>query len=317
MKLGPEKFDKIAVMGTAGTSMELAPFKDPSWAIWACSPGAFPLCAKNRSDAWFEPHRWLPTSPGQMGAPGTRPWFSPEFNEFLAAHKGPVFMTGDPQTRTDESYCDDLLKSYGRPQDGIPNSVPIPYGYLIKKYGPYFWTSTLSYMLAMAIEELAPRAEQGEQVAIGLFGVDMAASEEWAYQRPGCQHFIGLAMSIGINIVLPPESDLMQPCTMYGIGEHNPRHIRLLAKKVELEAHKAALTQQMQAAQQQLLQVSGGIESLDYVLNSWCDEVESDLRQAVSFAGESKKPVGHASQLGKISTGATVLDLPTVESGKH
>ena len=64
--LGPAGYNKIAIIGTAGSSMTLAPFKDESWAIWACSPGAYPHCAQNRSDVWFEPHRWQPTPPGQM-----------------------------------------------------------------------------------------------------------------------------------------------------------------------------------------------------------------------------------------------------------
>lgn len=287
--LGPEGFSKICVLGTASSSMGLAPFGDKSWAIWACSPGAYPICAQNRSDAWFEPHRWMPTAPGKMGAPGTKPWFSPEFDMFLKSHKGPVFMS--------------------QVQPSIPTSVRIPFEMLREKYGPYFWTSTLSYMIAMAIEELAPRAMAGEDVTIGLFGVDMAATEEYAYQRPGCQHFVGLAQSIGINVVLPPESDLMRPMTMYGIGEHNPRHIRLLARKVDLEANKATLTQQHAMIQQQLIAVNAGIEQLDYVLGSWSDDIVPDLRQAVSFSGEYVKPVGALKDLPADSTGADVVQI--------
>ena len=47
LKLGPDGFNKIAILGTAPSSMALAPFKDPAWSIWACSPGAFPICADN------------------------------------------------------------------------------------------------------------------------------------------------------------------------------------------------------------------------------------------------------------------------------
>jgi len=293
-KLGPEGYNKIAVLGTAASSLELAPFNDQSFAIWACSPGAYPVCAKNRSDVWFEPHRWLPTAPGKLGAAGTKPWFSPEFHAFLKAHKGPVFMT--------EKHED------------IPTSVPIPYAELRAKYGPYFWTSTLAYMIAMAIDDLMPRAQAGEQVAIGLWGVDMAANEEWAYQRPGCQHFIGLAMSVGINVILPEETDLMRPPTMYGIGEHHPRHIRLLARRAEIEAHRIQLVQQQDATVRSLMTVTGQLSEIDYVLSSWTDEVETDLRRAISFSGEFVKPVGAATKTETEapkpeSTGATVLTM--------
>lgn len=298
MKLGPDGYTGIAILGTAGTSMALAPFKDKSWAIWACSPGAYPVCAQNRSDVWFEPHRWLPTAPGQFGAPGTRPWFSPEFHEFLSAHKGPVFMSVV--------------------QPSIPASVRIPFEELIQKYGPYFWTSTIAYMLAMAIEALAQRAQAGEKVSIGLWGVDMCSTEEWAYQRPGCQHFLGVAMGLGVNIVLAQESDLMRPPTMYGIGEHSPRHIRFLARKAELEAVRNQLQVQHDEIIKRSHTVAGQLAEVNYVLDSWSDDIVPDVTKAVSFSGEYVKPVGALSHAAITAdtkepdaqtTGADVLKL--------
>lgn len=305
MKFGPDGFNKIAILGTAGTSVELAPFKDPSWAIWACSPGAYPICAKTRSDVWFEPHRWQPTPPGRFGAPGTKPWFSPEFHSFLQQHKGPVFMTGDIRTKDDTGSPDELLAKYGRPDPSIPNSIPVPYGYLKKKYGPYFWTSTVAYMQAMAIETLGPRALMGEEVYLGFWGVDMAASEEYAYQRPGCQHWVGLAMSLGIQVVLPQESDLMRPQTMYGIGECNPRHIRLNARRTEIQAHVNNMQAQHNELGQKMLLAKGAMAEIDYVLSTWSDDIEVDLKDAVSLCGEYAKPLGHAQE----STGAAVMPL--------
>lgn len=291
LKMGPAGYNKIAILGTAGTSMALAPFKDKSWAIWACSPGAYPICAQNRSDVWFEPHRWQPTAPGQFGAPGTKPWFSPEFHEFLSKHAGPVFMS--------------------KVEPSIPSSVRIPYEALDGKYGPYHWTSTISYMLAMAIEQLAPRAQAGEQVAIGMFGIDMAATEEWAYQRPGCQHFLGLAMSLGIHVVLPPESDLMRPPTRYGIGEHSQRHIRMLARKKEAEANLNAAKQQMAQLQINIATWQGIIQEQDYILGCWTDDVDTDITKAVSFSSEFTKAPGELLRASEAAetTGAAVVPL--------
>lgn len=292
LKLGPEGYTRIAVMGTAPSSVELAPFDDPSWAIWGCSPGLYPICAKKRSDVWFEPHRWLPTPPGQFGKAGTRPWFSPEFHEFLAQHKGPVFMS--------------------KAEPLIPSSVRIPYEYLIEKYGPYFFTSTVAYMLVMAIEVLAPRVAAGEKVMLGLFGVDMAAGEEWAYQRPGCQHFVGLAMAMGINVLLPEESDLMRPPTMYGIGEHNPRHIRLLARLADCNAQKQQIDAQIPQLQHRSAHLQGLIDQLQYDLAVWTDDIEYDPKHAVSFAAEFQKKPGTLAEARKQaeSSGAAVIELP-------
>lgn len=298
LKFGPDGYNKIALLGTAPSSMALAPFKDPSWAIWACSPGAYSICAQNRSDVWFEPHRWLPTPPGQFGSPGTKPWFSPEFHTFLSQHKGPVFMS--------------------EVQASIPSSVRIPFEQLIEKYGPYFWTSTIAYMIAMAIDVLAHRAAAGEKVAIGLWGIDMAATEEWSYQRPGCQHFIGLAKSLGIEIVLPAETDLMRPPTMYGIGELNPRHIRLASRKVDVEAQLAQLQAQHDEIIKRSMLLKGALGELDYMLGAWSDDIIPNINRAVSFSQEFARPVGAlsldvadevASQKPP-TTGASVQSLP-------
>src|ERR1043165_5779344 len=44
---------QIALLGSAPSSCTLAPFADPTWEIWACSPQNY---AAPRVDAWFELH---------------------------------------------------------------------------------------------------------------------------------------------------------------------------------------------------------------------------------------------------------------------
>lgn len=292
LKLGPEGYKNIAILGTAGSSMGLAPFKDMSWAIWACSPGTYPICAKNRSDVFFEVHRWMPTPPGNFGAPGTKPWFSPEFHTFLQQHKGPVFMS--------------------RMEPLIPSCVRIPFEALTAKHGPYVWTSSVAYMLALAIEVLAPRAANGEQVSIGLFGIDMSATEEYAYQRPAVQHFVGMAQALGINVALPPESDLMRPTTRYGIGEYNPRHIRMAARLAEVEAAIAQHSQTRDQATQHLLSLAGAKAEINYWMQTWAEDVEVDPKQAVMLSGSYFKEKG---SLLPESTGAEVVDLGGAKTG--
>ena len=46
-------------------------------------------------------------------------------------------------------------------------------------------------MLAMAIEQ--------KPEAIGIWGVDMSADEEYSHQRPGCHYFIQRAQELGIT----------------------------------------------------------------------------------------------------------------------
>lgn len=275
--------DKIAIVGSAPSSLGLTPFDDKSWAIWCCSPAVFAHAASKRSDAWFELHRWQPSEPGRSGAPGTKQWFSPEFALFLAQHKGPVYMS--------------------EPQPQIPTCTVYPYAEMIAEFGPYFFTSTIAWMLALAIKQ--------NPKVIGLFGIDMAAQSEWAYQRPGCQHFIGVACAMGIQVVLPPESDLMRHSTLYGIGEHNPRHVKLSARLAEFEQRKAAVTNQLNAANAELHFINGAIDVTKYDLEVWTDDILPNPLHAVSFSGSYLKPAVTKVEepVQPASTGAAVTAL--------
>lgn len=276
LKLGPDGFEHIAIIGSAVSSTLLAPFEDQKWSLWCCSPAVFAQVASKRSDVWFELHRWMPYAPGKSQEAGVRPWFSPEYAQYLAAHKGPVFMT-DTRCMREMGSWQELYEKFGTVHPTIPKSVPFPYEFLLRKHGPYHFSSTIAWMLALALEQ-APKA-------IGLFGVDMAADEEWAYQRPGCQHFIGLARALGIQVVLPPESDLMRHATLYGIGEHNHRHVKLRERLRELEERQAALNNANAQNMANLHAVNGQIAMLKHMLNVWSDDIFPDEALAMSFAG--------------------------------
>ena len=254
LKFGKDGFDKIAIIGSAPSSVRLAPFHDESWAIWGCSPGAYGHCS--RADVWFEIHRWEPPAIGKPFDAANVPWFSPEYAQFLRQFPGPVITSANI--------------------DSMPNCMVYPFQEMLDKHGPYFFTSSVAWMLALAIE-MKPKA-------IGLWGIDMSANSEYAFQRPGCQHFIGLAMSLGIEVILPPESDLMRPTTLYGISEYSPKHIKLLARKRELESRLNAAQNTINSASQEVTFLRGAIDNLEYIFTTWIDDVPDDLRMAVGKA---------------------------------
>lgn len=243
--LGDQK--KIAIVGSAPASIRLAPYYDESWSIWGCSPGAYGVAV--RKNVWFEQHRWEPSVPGYPHIAGGQAWFSPEYVRFIELFDGPVFMSQHVPS--------------------VRSCVIYPYIETLEKYGPYFFTSTVAWMLALAIE-MRPQT-------IGLWGVDMAANSEYAFQRPGCQHFLGIAKSLGIDIVLPPESDLLQPPTLYGLSELHPRHIKLLARRREIEGRIAECTATIGAKQGELTFLRGAMDNLDYVFNTWIEDLDPEL----------------------------------------
>lgn len=95
------------------------------------------------------------------------------------------------------------------------------------RYGDWFFTSTIAYMLALALDE-GPEE-------IGLWGVDMAeASEIYSHQKTGCRFFIQLARMEGIKITTPPECEVMVPGRLYSLDPPSWLEGKLAARKAEL-----------------------------------------------------------------------------------
>jgi hypothetical protein len=239
---------KIACIGSAPSSVRLAPYRDPTWQIWGCSPGAYPIV--ERADAWFELHRWEPPVVGC--AELQVPWFSPEYCQWLGLFKGPVYMI--------EHIAD------------VQNSVAYPMRRMLDKYGPFFFNSSLSYMMALALED--PELEE-----IGLWGVDMSATEEYGYQRAGCHFFVTEALRRGIKVHVPPESDLLQPKPLYGLNEATPMMVKLTARRRELTNRLGSAQGRADQAQREILFLQGALDDLNYMIETW---VSNDLLESMA-----------------------------------
>lgn len=228
---------KVCLLGSAPSSVRLAPFADPEWEIYGCSPGAYPAVSQTRPNAWYELHRWEPP----WGYTGEKPWFTKDYIAWMAGLKCPVYMI--------------------EPVPEIKTSVAYPKDAMVEKFGPFFFTSTLSYMFAMAITAGATH--------IHLAGVDMSAESEWQFQRSGCHYFIQRARELGIVVTTPPESDLLRPPPLYGFCEVDPMHIKLLARKAELMSRLNTLNAELQAKTTEFHQLQGAVGNNEYQLNTW------------------------------------------------
>jgi hypothetical protein len=288
---------KIAVMGSAPSSVMRAPWRNSAYQayqeakteelarthgdvpgdfeIWGCSPGLWAVAP--RATRWFELHRW---EPGQA-------WLSPEYVRFLREFKGPVYTGGKVPE--------------------IPNHVMYPIDLIEEKFSSYFLTSSLALMLALAIDtiehtrtarESARRINAAKAAdpdgpqqfwsvplpdgvnpteldkpddddVIGMWGVDMAAAEEYGYQRPGCQFFVLEAMRRGIAVYLPPESDLMRPMPVYGISEWDHNYVKLTSRARELNAKAADAQKQLGALQTTLTGAQAEMHALEHFVQTW------------------------------------------------
>lgn len=228
---------KIALLGSAPSSIRLAPFTDPEWEIWACSPGAYPHISPTRVNAFYELHRWEPP----WGPAGPKEWFSKDYIAFMAQLRCPVFMI--------------------EPVPEIPCSCAYPKDAMLEKFGPFFFTSSIAWMMAMAIEAGATE--------IALYGVDMSHETEWQWQRQGCQYFISIARAMGIKVTLPPESDLLCPPRLYGFCEVDPHHVKLLVRQKELTDRLAHVQGELQRWNNEFHFLNGALSDNTYHQNTW------------------------------------------------
>lgn len=228
----PTKLRKVAIVGTAPSSRGLAPLNDPEWEIWACSPGNQNL---SRVDVWFEVHsleaEWVDCENARKV----------EWIEFLK---------DKPKVVMDKVY------------PGIPGSRPYPILDLIQEFdGSWFFTSTPSMMMALAIAQKVD--------VIGVFGVDLAQAAEYACERSGFQFWIREAGKRGIQIIIPPESDVGEPPPVYGIHLGLPMTRKILARRGELLRRIVGLEATLNRDRDELSTLRGALQDLDWVLKTW------------------------------------------------
>ncbi len=250
---------KVAFVGSAASSRNLAPFNDPSWQIWACSPdnaGKLP-----RIDLWFELHADLDWPENQQWAGNYVPW--------LRQQTFPIFAQ-------DRRF--------------IPNAMVFPYEDLIRRYGCYFFTSTFAWMIAYAMEQGATE--------IGLFGMDMSTDEEYRKQRTAFHHFMVLAQAKGIKILAPDESDVLQPPPLYGYTEATAMGRKMAIRRRELRGRIDALKMEMKKLKYSIRHLSGAYDDNDYMQSIWCGyQNHADDVRHLERPGErtsERKPNGSA-----------------------
>lgn len=223
---------KIALVGTCPSSRMLAPYKDHSWDIWACSPdngyGRLP-----RVSAWFELH-------GDLAWGESAEWGAPRYVAWLNEQSFPVWAI-------DKSI--------------IKNASVFPKDMLVKKFGYYFFTSTFAWAFAFALTK--------QVKTIGLYGIDMSVNSEYAYQRPALQHFIWLAAQAGVQVIAPDESDILQPPALYGYADATPMGRKLAVRERELQARVDAMRRQKDELDMNIAFLDGALEDVDYTRKTW------------------------------------------------
>lgn len=246
----------VCIVGCSD-SKDLAPFTSSSYEFWGVNNLYHSLPPdKVRWDRWFEIHE-ISFDGSNYKRRGDYQFRGQKVNDYLKGLSRlpcPVYMQQKWAV--------------------IPNSIIYPIDKIKKNYGTYF-TNTISYMLALAIDEGFEK--------IAVYGVDMAVGSEYSYQRSSCEEMIGIAKGKGIEIEIPDEADLLKTRFMYAFDEKNEtawnKKIRLQRKSLLRRRNEALmkldqLQKEIEATKSQVNQYNGGIHTIDEQVKIWenCSE---------------------------------------------
>lgn len=222
---------RVAILGFAPSWVD-APFTDAGIDIWTMN---YHHEAVPRTTRIFELHAWdIVEAEGHLAS--------------FAAATCPVVMQAV------------------RPE--IPTSVAYPLDAMRARYTvsgcdrPYF-TSTASYMIALAIEE-------GYE-EIQMFGIDLAHDTEYGNQRPSCEFFLGVAIGRGITVTTHPTSDILKTAFLYAYEDQARNWLRekLTDKHKDLEQKRASHLAQVAHHTQAAHELAGALELNDHIAKVW------------------------------------------------
>jgi hypothetical protein len=216
--VAPTRHTGIAILGSHPATVMAAPFGDPSWRIYSCSPHNIEQRTLPRWDQWFEVHDtiedptrafvylkavsempfvWMRDQRALASGrfPGARPYPEKELKGTSAFQeiKAPTGTFRKVQGPDGQPAMAEVME---RRRTEIPNSDGL--------FSAHMFTSSIAYMLAKAIVD----CEREGIPQIGLWGIMQASEGEYAYQRPGIQYFLWEAMKRGIKVIANRESCL-------------------------------------------------------------------------------------------------------------
>ena len=94
-------------------------------------------------------------------------------------------------------------------------------------------------------------------------------------QKDGCLALIHIAKSIGIQIVLPVESDLIRPMPLYGYQEHDHHWIKHNERDKELTERMAECQRIIQQKASEYHFLAGAKDANLYEMRTWTHDAQA------------------------------------------
>lgn len=223
---------KIAMVGTASSGKQ-APYNDPDYEIWCVSARANYV---TRADRWFELHRLDGEDPA---------W-------------------AENWRNTIRSWSRDIPAIYMiYPEPDLGNVVPYPVDRMVARFGSFFMTSSFAWMMAMAIDEMAPHGSYAEPGStISVFGVDMEYTVEYQQQRTGFRHFIEIAKLLGISVTRLATGGLSYDPVPYPFWQDDPLLSKAQARMQEARKTLATLNDSIRVTREMIATTKGAMNEI-------------------------------------------------------
>jgi hypothetical protein len=167
---------KVAIVGFASNSLHQVPWFDPEFEIWGMNQGAANF--PRVADRWFEMH--LPEATPDIRDPNYMGW--------LRDLTIPVYM----------------IDCY----DYAPTSLRYPIEDAIRYAGRDYFMSSVAFMLCLAAME--------DFEEFHLYGINLAIGDEYFYEKPNAEWWLGKLEGMGKKVVIPRASSLLKQSKRYG-----------------------------------------------------------------------------------------------------
>ena len=219
-----KKNKSVVLVGFSSRHRERAPFDDENIEIWGLN--------KLHAQDWFV-----------------------RYDRMFQLHPLPYLKDCVGLSEVDRAHyewlCephDDFLLYCQEEYEEFPSAKRFPIEHLRKKYRDFF-TSTLAYMMAMALDEGYTHIE--------LYGYDMEADTEYRTQRDSAEYFIGMAEGLGVGVYMPRNCSLLK----IGLGMYAYETMEVGFRTV-LEGRMIELQEQMKVAGKNYNMVAGQIDEM-------------------------------------------------------
>ena len=254
------KHDRLALVGFCSPHREWVPYEDPDLEVWSLNRG---YIFQQRSDKHWEMHgrsiwEW------QARRPGNHVRWLQSFPGPILMHEAVPAIIPNSVTYPLLEVAEDIGKDIIRfAPDGAD---PKHFGVNQLQTGVPYLGSTIAQQLALAIH-------MGYK-EIALYGIDLNTTSEYAWQKPGVEHMLGLAAGRGVKVAIPDMCPLLRS-GIYGRGYKRPEGENVSPEQWQERIN--ALMDDRERITRQLDMARGSYGAIEWVMQQMVPGMDHEL----------------------------------------